>query len=322
MIKKLLWSALIAPSIALIGAHAHAQPAAVATQSVRSVVVAQQSAPSFLESIAIGPDNAIYVTDFHGRQILRYVDDKGFSVHASLDVHPWGLVFDSDGTLYFGAAERDIVNKSSPPTQLIYRQAKGESAQQLLKIDQAQALNGMTLLASGRILMADARGGVIWHLDVRTKAVSRFLQDDALDAPADFKLPTPAANGIKIHQGYLYISNTARGAMMRVRIGSDLAPAGHLEVFADQVRADDFAFSPAGNLYYTTHRKEVMKITPARAISQVPNIGPELWGSTALVWRHGDDGPFAINDGGFIAHHWYGGPMPVASNLVRLHGLD
>ena len=301
----------------------HAQSPVGGERTVRSAVVAQQSGPSFLESIAVGPDKAIYVTDFHGRQILKYVDDKGFTVHARLDVHPWGLVFDNDGTMYFGAAEEDIVDKRSPPTQLIYRQAPGDPVPtRLLRIEQAKALNGMTLLAPGRILLADARGGVIWHLDLKTGAASRFLQDDLLDAPANFQLPTPAANGLKIHAGYLYVSNTARVAMLRVRIGDDLKPAGGVEVYADAVRADDFVFSPAGNLYYTTHRKEVMRITPDRRISEVAGIGPELIGSTALAWRQGDDGPFAINDGGFIAHHWYGGPAPAASNLVRLRGLD
>jgi len=321
MIRNFWWQTL---AVALIAGSAHAQPNPAAAQppKVRAVVVAQQSAPSFLESIAIGPDNAVYVTDFHGRQILRYEDDKGFSVLSRLDVHPWGMAFDSDGTLYFGASERGITDKTSPPTQLVYRMALGEAPQRLLRVDDAKALNGMTLLAPGRLLLADGRGGTIWHLDVHSKFVSRHLHDEALDAPPDFKLPTPAANGIKVHQGFLYVSNTARGAMMRVALGSDLAPAGRVEVFAEPVRADDFVFSPAGNLYYTTHRKEIMKITPARAISQVPDIGAELVGSTALAWRAGEDGPFAINDGGFIAHHWYGGPPPAASNLVRVHGLD
>ena len=310
-------------ALALIGcAISNPTGAQPAGPTVRAQVVATQPAPSFLESIAVGPDNALYVTDFHGRKILRYADGRGFTVHAQLDVHPWGMVFDSDGTLYFGAAERDIVDKSSPPTQLVYRQSKGEAPTRLLRIEQARALNGMTLLAPGRILIADARGGTIWHLDVASRTVSPFLRSELLDAPAGFELPTPAANGLKLDRGWLYVSNTARVAMLRVRIGDDLQPAGAVEVYAEPVRADDFVFSPAGNLYYTTHRREIMKITPDRRISEVPGIGPELVGNTALAWRSGDDGPFAINDGGFIAHHWYGGPAPAASNLVRLSGLD
>jgi sugar lactone lactonase YvrE len=321
MVHKQLWRAL-ACALIVGQAPTQAQTPTPPTATVRAVVVAQQSAPSFLESIAVAPDNTLYVTDFQGRQILRYEDDKGFSVLARLDVHPWGMAFDSDGTLYFGAAERGISDKTSPPTQLVYRMARGEAPQRLLTIDGAKALNGMALLAPGRLLIADGRGGTIWQLDVRSKSVARYLQDDSLDAPAGFVLPTPAANGLKIHQGHLYISNTARGTMLRVAIGADLAPAGKVEVFAEPVRADDFVFSPSGNLYYTTHRTDIMKITPARVISKVPGIGTELIGSTALAWRAGDDGPFAINDGGFIAHHWYGGPAPAASNLVRLRGLD
>jgi len=318
---RVLWQAL---ACAFIGAAAQAQipPAPATAGGVRAIVVAQQPAPSFLESIAVGPDGALYVTDFQGRQILRHVDGKGFDVLARLDVHPWGMVFDSDGTLYFGAAERGIVDRRSPPTQLVYRMAPGEAPRRLLRLDDARALNGMTLLAPGRLLLADGRGGVIWHLDTRSLEVSRWLHDDALDIESGFALPTPAANGLKIHAGHLYVSNTARGTLLRVPIGGDLAPAGAVEIFARPVRADDFVFSPAGNLYYTTHRKEIMRITPDRVVSEVPGIGPELVGSTALAWRTGDDGPFAINDGGFIAHHWYGGPAPVASNLVRLHGLD
>ena len=321
--------ALLASALGASCALAQPSPAASAasttTGGVRSVIVGRQPAPSFLESIAVGPDDAIYVTDFHGRQILRHVDGQGLEPYLRLDVHPWGLAFDADGDMYFGAGEADIVDARAPKVDLLYRLAKGEKKAPVrrLKVDGAVALNGMTALAPGRLLVADGRGGVIWLYDTRANTVSKFVQDELLDAPAGFKPSTPAANGVKLHGGWLYVSNTARQTIVRVRISPDtLRPVGRMEVFADKVRADDFAFSPAGNLVHATHRDKVMKIDPAGNSSEVPGTGPELAGNTAVVWRRNGDGPYVATDGGFILHHWYGGPAPTASNLVRLDGVD
>lgn len=303
-----------------------AQPTSpnVAGASVRSVVVGQAPAPSFLESIAVGPDDAIYVTDFHNRQILRHVEGQGLEPYLRLDVHPWGLAFDAEGAMYFGAGETAIVDARAPKVDLLYRQAKGEPAPvRMRRVEGAVALNGMTALAPGRLLVADGRGGVIWLYDTRANTVSKFIQDELLDVPAGFKLSTPAANGVKLHGGWLYVSNTARQTIVRVRIATDtLTPVGKVEVFADKVRADDFAFSPAGNLVHATHRDKVMKIDTAGSRTEVPNTGPELAGNTAVVWRRNGDGPYVATDGGFILHHWYAGPAPAPSNLVRLYGVD
>ncbi|WP_081570484.1 SMP-30/gluconolactonase/LRE family protein [Sphingobium herbicidovorans] len=277
-------------------------------RTVQARVVAQQSGPSFLESIAEGPDRALYVTDFHNRQLLRYVDDKGFSVHARLDVHPWGMVFDSDGTLYFGAAERGIVDKTSPPTQWVWRQRRGEAPQPFLKIEQARALNGMTLLAPGRILIADGRGGTVWLLDVAARSASPFVRDALLDVPPGFALPTPAANGLKIHAGHLYVSNTRAWPCCAFRSVPTCGPAPCRSSWNRCARTT--SLSPSGNLYVTTHRREILRVTPEGRVSEVPGIGPELVGSTAMVWRSGEHSAYAINDGGFIGFHWYGGSRP------------
>ena len=307
----------------LLGAACVASPAAATADApARSVVVASRPGPSFLESLALGPDGAIYATDFHGRQVLRWNGAGPFETVLTLPVHPWGLAFDADGTMVFGAGEVGIVDTRAPRVDLVYRQRPGAAPEPLLRIAGARALNGMTFVASGRLVIADGRGGVLWQVDVARGSASEYARHPLLDMPEGFAPSTPAANGLKVHEGYLYVSNTARQQMLRLRLAPDGRPNGEPEVFADQVRVDDFAFSPSGRLVYATHRDRVMAIDADRISRAIEGTGTEVAGSTAVVWRRGGDGPYVATDGGFILHHWYGGPAPSPSNLVRLSGVD
>lgn len=298
------------------------QPAAAQTGAPAANVVAQQPAPAFLESLALGPDNAIYVTDFHGRQILRWDGSGPLVPVLTLPVHPWGLAFDADGTMVFGAGEAGIVDTRAPKVDLLYRQRPGGTPERLLRIADARALNGMTFVAPGRLVIADGRGGVLWQVDLASGSAGVYARHALFDAPEGFQLSTPGANGVKVHEGHLYVSNTARQQMLRLRLAADGRPDGAPEVYADGVRVDDFAFSPAGRLVYATHRAKVMVMDAQRVSREVEGTGPELAGNTAVLWRRGGDGPYVATDGGFILHHWYAGPAPVAANLVRLQGID
>lgn len=311
---------LLAAAGALLAPSANAQ--AAAGGEPRSLVVAERPAPAFLESLALGPDNAIYATDFHGRQILRWNGSGPFEPVATLPVHPWGLAFDADGTMVFGAGEAGIVDNRAPRVDLVYRQRPGAAPEQLLRIDGARALNGMTFVAPGRLVIADGRGGVLWQVDLAQARASVFAQHALFDVPEGFALSTPAANGLKVHDGHLYVSNTARQQMLRLRLTADGRADGAPQVHADRVRVDDFAFSPAGRLVYATHRDQVMVLGADGSSRAVDGTGAEVGGSTAVLWRRGGDGPYVATDGGFILHHWYGGPAPASAKLVRLQGVD
>ena len=127
---------------------------------------------------------------------------------------------------------------------------------------------------------------------------------------------------MKVHRGHAYVSNTASGQIVRVRVDAAGHAVGEVELFADKVRSDDFAFSPAGTLVTSTHRDKLIAVDRDGRPSELAGTGAEVAGSTAVVWRRNGDGPYVITDGGYIFHHWYKGPPPLSSKLVRVHGID
>ncbi|WP_146126823.1 SMP-30/gluconolactonase/LRE family protein [Labrys okinawensis] len=293
------------------------QDPAQALAAVTSKVVGQASELSLWENIALGPDGAFYISDHNHRRILRYADVEGLKIFAELPAYPLGLIFDSDGTLYVGAIGRNALTPvNGPDANTIYR-IRPEGKPELFKeAKDARLLNGWVRLAPGRLLIADSIGGTIWQLDTKSGELTKFASDPLLDTP-DPTIVTPAANGLKIHDGYLYISNTARKTIYRAR----LDPAGKLgpiEAYQENARADDIAFSPKGNLFYTTHQKSLYVILDGKSVEF--SHDPAIRGSTALIWGEKDKGPYVVSDGGMFASIKYNGGPPDKAGLTEIIG--
>lgn len=281
----------------------------------RSEVVAQSPAGSFFENIALGPDGAFYITDYPLKRVMRYSAKDGMSTFAELEHYPLGIVFDSDGSMFLSTQEISIVGGSSgaPGKNVIYRGDKGEKPLPFKVADEAGFLNGWTRLAPGRLLVADSKGGIIWEVNAKTGAMSKYLSDPLLDTnnPA---APTPGANGIKLNGGYLYVSNTARATFVRAKLDNTGKP-GAPEVYLENARADDFDFSPKGTLYFTTHRDKVFRVIGGKV--EEFSSDPAILGSTAVIWDANGKGPFVLADGGLIASKWYQGKPPGPATLTR-----
>lgn len=295
--------------------------AGCAQQPVQGVtaVVGQAPPGSFFENLALGPDEAFYITDYTKRRVMKFTEGGGLVEHAKLDAYPLGIEFDSDGIMYLTAQEKDLFGGGGDMTNAnwIYRALPGQSPVKFLQVSGANFLNGMIRQSPGKILIADSRGGTIWSLDTRNAQVSRFFTDPRLDA-VDTKSQTPAANGLKLHKGSLYISNTVSGVIYALKL-SDLGSPLDLSVFANGIRADDFAFSPNGTFFYTTHRDVVMMLDPAGTPQKVAGAETGVNGNTALAWDRRGRGPYVISDGGYVANKWYGGPAPGPATIVRLN---
>ena len=291
-------------------------PASAGTSSRHAGrVVASSPTGSFYENLMFGPDRALYITDYTARQVLRYTSSAGLKVHAQLDAHPLGIQFAGDGTLVVSAQKQSLFGAGGTMFngRTLYRARPGGALTYWQDLADASFLNGIARLDATSMLMADSRGGVLWRLDVDTGRTSVFVRDPLLDA-ADAKSATPAANGVKIFQGAVYVSNTARGLMLRIPL-MGMVP-GKVEVLAENVRADDFAFSPAGKLYYTTHRDSVFVLEGGKS-TEFAGAESGLRGNTALAWAPNGAGPFVITDGGYVAQQWYGGGAATPAQLVQ-----
>ena len=264
-------------------------------------IVAEAPGSSF-ENIALGPDNALYVTDGINARILRYSAKDGLSTYAQLDVSPIGIIFDSDGTMYFSAQLR-IPGGSGPPCitqgKLIYRAAKGAPPQLYLRAMDAIFLNGWTPLAPGQLLIADSWKGIIWELDTKAGKLSKFIVDPLLDMPRGAPLrivPPPAAKGIKVHGGYVYISNVAGRMIVRAKLDGQGRP-GPIEVVHENVQVNDFEFSPNGTLYFTSRDDKVFRVIGGK-IEEFVSGSPAILGNKSLIWAADGSGPYVTTDGG------------------------
>lgn len=297
--------------------------AGCAQQPIRDVtaVVGQVPAGSFFENLALGPDDAFYITDYTQRKIMRFTEAGGLVEHFRIDNHPLGIEFDSDGAMYFTAQEKNMFGGGGDFTNAnwIYRALPGQPPAKFLQVTGANFLNGMIRQSPGQILIADSRGGTIWKLDTRLATASRFFVDPRLDANNP-KAPTPGANGLKLRNGSLYISNTETAVIYALRLSDQGAPL-NLDVFANGIRADDFAFSPEGTFFYTTHRDVLMKLDADGKPQKVAGAEAGVNGNTALAWNRQGRGPYVITDGGFVANRSYGGPAPGPATIVRLGSL-
>ncbi len=279
-------------------------------------VVAKAPVGTFLENIALGPDGAFYITDYTGKRIVRFTDADGLKTYAEVDAYPLGIIVDTDNTVYFTAQEKTLFGGGGTfnNANRIYRIRSGGKPELFLQPADGRFLNGMTRIAPGRFLIADSRGGVIWEMDAAKAQLSKFLVSPLLDT-SDEKAPTPGANGVKVHNGHVYVSNTVRGTFVRAKLGEDIKP-GEPEVWLENARADDFDFSPAGVLYFTTHRDKIFKVVDGK-VQEFAGGGTAIVGNTALAWNAKGEGPYVIGDGGLVGHKSYKGPEPGEATIVR-----
>jgi sugar lactone lactonase YvrE len=132
-----------------------------------------------------------------------------------------------------------------------------------------QAFNGITPAGKGIYFIADTGSSMLWRFDSGKKQLEPWLKD------------VPGANGIKVHNGWVYVST--RAGIQRVQMDSNGRP-GVLTMFAQGVRADDFDIAKDGTIYIpidTTMNKLSPNGEVSKFLDNVPN------GAAALVSKDG-----------------------------------
>ena len=157
-----------------------------------------------------------------------------------------------------------------------------------MEIPDAVFMNGCAQHPDGRTLLAcESVTGRILAIDQKEKRWGVWLQDDRL-RPRAAKMP--GANGIKLHDGRVWISVTDHDLVVRSKVAADGA-AGPLEVAAERLHADDFAFGESGALYIATHAAQtVMRLHPDGRRETIAGPHEGAVGCTACAFgRRADD---------------------------------
>lgn len=187
--------------------------------------VADWAPGAFLENLAAGPDGGWLVTIPSHRRIDRVGRDGRTEVFAELDRMPTGI----------GA--------------LVLAGAIGTRNWQLVRVspgwcevvgDLPDLVFGNGMQRSGdRVPAVDSAWGLVLEIDAA--GGSTVWLRHPLPAPTDPGTPMPGANGVAVHQDRVYVSNTARGLLVRCSLARR-----EVEVVAEILPADDFAVRPDG----------------------------------------------------------------------------
>ena len=307
-VKISQWMRLVTLAIALLGAGFAAKAIAqlpplyanVPVSLVPAETVAEFPPNTFLESIVVDEAGTLYITSYEEGKIYRIQSGAEPELFATIDGKVAGLEFTPDGGLLVSGWNREGAST-------LFSVSIAGEVKTLLTVPEAQFLNGITRLAgdtvSGalgdRYLIADSYVGAIWEFNTTTNTARIWLQDPML-ARATTENPTPAVNGLKIHEGVLYASNTAKATLLKIPLQADGEP-GAIEVFVQPAVIDDFAIDPAGNLYGTTHVfNSVVRIAPDGSMTTIAQAEQGMTGSTALAFGTGSDcaSVYVVTNGG------------------------
>ncbi|WP_282692902.1 SMP-30/gluconolactonase/LRE family protein [Streptomyces sp. CC208A] len=204
------------------------------------------------ESIALEPDGSADITFAFARQVAR-VDKQGVTeILATLPDVPdaqtpvggavvTGIARAHDGTLYVNyitGTEETGVWRVDPGT--------GETTQ-IGFLPENAFPNGLALDEKcGTLYVADSLLGTVWSLPVSGGTPTAWATGAALEPTAQIPF---GANGLQVHDGAVWVSNSGQGTLLRIPVGPgpDYA-AGPVETRATGLPfIDDFAFTGHGD---------------------------------------------------------------------------
>jgi len=263
---------------------------------VSSNVVATWPKGSFAENLAVRPDGSILVSLHSHPRIDRYDPATGaVAPFVDLPAPAAGLALDDRGDLWVTGGALGVA------PGYVWRVTPAGRVEPWVEIPDAYFMNGSTPLIDGRtLLVCESATGRLLAVDMSARKWRTWLADPRL-APSDSRMP--GANGVKVFGGFAYISVTDSNMLYRVKIAGDGA-AGALETVAENLRADDFAFSRSGALYIATHPAQSVVRLSADGRERVTIAGPRegAVGSTACAFGRapGDENALYVTTTGGV----------------------
>ncbi len=248
------------------------------TELAPSQVIATWKPGSFAENLAVTADGQVFVS-LHTDCLVVRVDPSGtVTPFASFDRPTTGLALATDGSL--------IVSGGAPGTApgVIWRVSPSGDVTMVAEIAEAVFLNGITPL-DHRMLVAESALGRIYAVDPASGAVETWLADPMLTATDG---ASPGANGVKLFGSAVTISVTSADRLVRASV-LDGKP-GKLEILAERLRADDFAFDVDGALYIATHpARSLLRLAPDGKRTTLAGPAEGMTGATAVAFGRGGD---------------------------------
>jgi sugar lactone lactonase YvrE len=274
-------------------------------------VVATWAPGHFAENLAVDPSGAVFVSQHLHHRVERFDPaTRTVATFARFPTAVTGLAFDGDGVLWATGGE-----VGQAPGR-IWRVQPDGTVEDWLEIADAVFLNGCTFLPGGAtLLVCESATGRVLAVDARTPGVRDWVGDERL-RPVNPGLP--GANGVKVHDGAVWVSVTDLNTLYRIAVGSDGAP-GPLEQAEHDLRADDFAVDTEGALHIATHPAHtVLRLDPDGTRTTVAGPDQGATGSTACAFGRapGDETALYVTTTGGVGLPWI--EKPEEAKLLRL----
>ncbi|KAK3984453.1 hypothetical protein QBC44DRAFT_336965 [Cladorrhinum sp. PSN332] len=237
------------------------------------------SNPIFLENLHQLPDSRLLISSFSPNGSLYILDPRkphtapitatnfpNATIQlgiAPLGNHKYAIATGILGDLVFVHGTGNIRIISLPPNAQTAKQID------VIPVPDTWILNGLIALpAKPHILLsADSTEGRILRINTQTRQADVAFADPLLDANNHPVLPL-GVNGIRIRDGYLYFTNSARGIFGRVKIDQEGNKTGNVEVLYQLVGEtgfenayDDFVLDErTGDAYVTWHDRSLVRL--------------------------------------------------------------
>jgi hypothetical protein len=243
--------------IALIAAAASVVPAVSATAANAPVSAAHIVAHFDLaagqqpENITLEPDGSADLSFTTAHEIARVSRsghvriltvlpapaDGGVNTPLVGSARTFGIVRAPGGTLYF------LYNTGTADLTGLWRLRPGHSTATRIAALPADGLaNGMALDEhTGLIYVADSVHGIVWRVPETGGTPTMWASGGKLTSNGSF-----GANGVKVHNGAVWVSNSQQGLLLRIPIEHH-GVAGPMQTKAMVAGIDDFVFTGSGD---------------------------------------------------------------------------
>jgi hypothetical protein len=187
-----------------------------------------------------------------------------------------GIARDHAGRLYVALCT------GSPGSQGIWRLGSRGSARRIAALPADGIPNGMALDdRHGFIYVADSRLSIIWRVTIADGKVTAWAAGPQLAPHGGL-----GANGLKLHDGAVWVTNTQLGTLLRILVRRD-GSAGPIQTIASGLPGiDDFAFTGTGD--------DAPILAAINRFSTVVLIRPGHSHQTVLTAEDGLSNPSAI----------------------------
>ncbi|WP_030246644.1 hypothetical protein [Streptomyces sp. NRRL S-350] len=278
---------VVAAALAVTAAGPAVTATAAPKPGVRFIAHLDIAAGQRPENITLEPGGSAVVTFAFSRQIARIGQDGTVCVLATMPEPPagsatpalsspflGGVVRAHDGTLYF------LYATGSSDLTGLWRLRPGGTPQRIAALPADGLPNGLTLdPGEHHLYVADSVLGTVWRVPTGGGTLTRWAT-----APELAAVKFLGANGIKVHDGAVWVSNLDQGTVLRIPV-TRRGTAGPVQTRATGlVDIDDFAFTGSGDTL----------LAAINADNEVALVGPDGSHTVVLTGADGLENPTSL----------------------------